>query len=42
MNRLPAKTKGPIRKHASDQASVNGQVDLKPDQSGKPFGSPKG
>jgi prophage regulatory protein len=35
MNRLPAKTKGPIRKHASDQASVNGQVDLKPDQSGE-------
>ena len=28
MNRLPAKTKGPIRVHASDQVTVNSQADL--------------
>jgi prophage regulatory protein len=35
MNRLPAKTKGPIRVHSSGQASVNGQGDLKPEPSGE-------
>lgn len=36
MNRLPAKTKGPIRAHSSDQA------DLNLSRAGKPFGSPRG
>jgi len=35
MNRLPAKTKGPIRVHSSEQASVNGHGDLKPKPSGE-------
>ena len=29
MNRLPAKTKGPIRVHSSDQAIVDRRGDLK-------------
>ena len=37
MNRLPAKTKGPIRVHSSDQAGVNGPGDFKPEPSGKPL-----
>jgi len=33
MNRLPARTKGPIRVHETDQVAVNGQADL-PEPSG--------
>jgi prophage regulatory protein len=33
MNRLPAKTKGPIRVHSTDQATVNGHAVL-PEPSG--------
>ncbi len=35
MNRLPAKTKGPIRLHASGQAMANGQARLMPEASGE-------
>ena len=34
MNRLPAKTKGPIRAHASSQAIANGHARLRPEASG--------
>ena len=37
MNRLPAKTRGPIRAHSSGQASVNGRDDVKPDPTGETF-----
>ncbi len=35
MNRLPAKTKGPIRVHASDHAIANVHARLRPEASGE-------
>lgn len=33
MNRLPTKTKGPIRVHSSGQTGVKGEADVKPEPS---------
>ena len=35
MNRLPAKTKGPIRAHAGGQAIIHGRSPLLPEASGE-------